>query len=258
MTENENDYPVLYEISDSLFHIIREEDKEDYDSEDEEEDQEDSEQDEENPSEDDEQEKDESDSDNEDEENKEDDSLIPANVYKGLQRTVSKKDSEIAKLKKELENAEKEKADALAVLDKGDKVRLDLQKTIADQGKRLGALEQENQQSKLEAMQSRVLAEDFPGLAKLKNYIPSAETEDEYRKNCEGLQAALGEETTKILTKELSNSTPPVDDNNKPVSQAQVDKLYSKAMSLAGVRGKEQEYKKTFDEYLLALNSRNN
>lgn len=256
MTEKENDYPVLYEVTD-LFHMIREEDEDEFDAdsedqEDEEEDQEDSDEDEENPSEDGEQEEDENAE--ADEDNAE---FVPAVVYKGLQRTVSKKDSQIAKLNKELEDAKKEKKDAEALLGKGDQVRLDLQKTIRDQGERLSALEQENKQSKREAMQSRVIAEDFPGLAKLQEYIPSAETEDEFRKNCEGLEAALGEETTKILTKELQGSTPSVDDEEtKPVSQATVDKKYAAAMALAGVRGKEKEYNKAYDEYLDALNTR--
>lgn len=255
MTEIKKDYPVIYEIED-LYHLIREKDEDEYDAdsetekEDDVEDQESSDDDEENPS-DDEQEGDAESDDQEDL-----GETVPADTYKGLQRTVSKKDKEIKDLEGKLKAAEKEKADAEAMLNSGEKVRLDLQKTITDQGKRLSALEQENEQSKTDAMQNRVIAEDFPQLAKLKAYIPSAASEDEYRKNCEGLVTALGEETTKLLTKEVSTSTPPVEDDEKPVSQAQVDKLYDKAVALAGVKGKEKEYNKAYDEYLAALNSR--
>ena len=174
MTKKE-ERPILYEITEIPSRFIREEDAE-LDKEDEseeEEDQEDSEDSEENPSEDEQE-------DSESEPDEDEDESVPANVYKGLQRTVSKKDKEIDELEDKLKKSKQEKADAEAMLESGDKVRLDLQKTITDQGERLSALETENKQSKLSAMQSKVIAEDFPGLAKLRDYIPSAETEDEY------------------------------------------------------------------------------
>lgn len=252
MTTKEN-YPVIYEISEIPFHLIRD-DEEDYEAdeeESEEEDLEDSDEDEESSSDDEQQEDDDSESDDEDE-------VVPAKIYKGLQRTVSKKDKEIQQLEKEIEEAKKEKEEAEAMLDKGDKVRLDLQKTITDQGERLSALEKENKQSKAQAMQSRVIAEEFPGLANLTNFIPSAETEDEYRENCKSLQEALGDNVTQRLEKELKSSTVPADEDEgkKPASQSEIDKKYNKAMSLAGVPGKQEEYDKAFNEYLEAVNSR--
>ena len=192
-----------------------------------------------------------------DEESDEDDEeleVVPAKVYKGLQRTVAKKDKELADLK-EANKALAEEMDGLKdQLSSGDKIRIDLQKRFKETSDRIAALETENEQSKTDAMQNRVIAAEFPGLARLKEFIPSASTEDEYRENCKALAGALGEEVTKTLDHELNSSTPPVEDDDvKPVSQAQIDKYYAAAMKLAGVEGKEEEYESALGKYMKAL-----
>lgn len=188
---------------------------------------------------------------------KDDDDLevIPAKVYKGLQRTVAKKDAELEKLKVDHAKLLEEQNDLKSTLDSGEKVRFDLQQKFKETSNRIAALELENEQSKVSAMQNRVIAAEFPGLARLKDFVPSAATEDEYRENCKSLTLALGTEVNKSLEKELTNSTPPVEDTEKQVSQATIDKLYAKAMKMAGIRGKEDEYEKTMDEYMKALQS---
>lgn len=182
-----------------------------------------------------------------------DDDMVSSDAYKSLQRTIAKRDKAIkdAEAKKD---AIQEELDTLrSTSKKGDVVKADLETRFKEQAKRLDSLEKENKQSKEDSMQSRIIMESYPELAKLKVYIPKSDDEDDYRENCKKFATALGEKITEELVNELDTTTVPVDEKDKKPTQAAVDELYEKAMSLAGDPKKEVEYNKVMDEYLDAL-----
>lgn len=183
---------------------------------------------------------------------------VPMEVYKGLQRTVNERNEEIKRLKGENQSLNQEIEDLKESMEKGDIVRADLQKSIRETNERIEALETENQQAKKEAMKNRVLMEKFPDLQHLKEYIPDADTEEDFVENASAFKEKLGKQVDSEVTRELEGSTPPVDgDDNGVPSQEEVDQLYDKAMSLAGLSGKQEEYDAAYDKYLAALNARN-
>jgi len=212
---------------------------------------EDSEKDEENPEDD----QDES-SDESTEEDSSDDNItgdtVSVDMYKGLQRTLARREKEVEAQKLAAEKARKELDDFQASLNADEAVRATLVNNLQDALKRVSALENENKQSKVEAMQSDIILKDFPSLARMKDYIPSAETEEEYRKNCEQFADVLGDNVTKALDEELTNTTLPVEDEEPTISQAHLDKLYAKAMAHA-LPGQEKEFNKAMDDYTDAL-----
>lgn len=236
----EKEYPVEYEIKE-LFHWIRDEEDIKDDSQDDSSEEEDLEQDEETP--------DDNTDDNADLDDSED-GKISVEAYKGLQRTIAKRDKELERLKKEADEIRSDYDEFRSSVDADTVVRQELQKTLSKAMNRIEKLEEENKASKTEAMQSNILMDEFPSLTKLKEYIPSAETEDEFRENCKNFSAALGENITEALEEELAGTTVEVEDEKtNGVTQAQIDKAHEKAQSLA-IPGKEKEYNKAMDEYL--------
>lgn len=192
-----------------------------------------------------------------DTENGDDDGdMISMKAYKSLQRRLSEKDRQIDQLESERDDYKGQLESIKSDLEKGDKVRSDLEDRITKTNQRLEALENENQQSKKEAMKSRVIMNEFPELAHLESYIPEADDEETFKENCRKFAEDLGEEVTSQMSRELDTTTLQVDDESKKVSQVEIDRLHSKAMSLAGVNGKEEEYDEAMDAYLAALDRR--
>ncbi len=177
---------------------------------------------------------------------------VSVDIYKGLQRTLARRETELKAQVDAAEKAQKDLDDFKASLNADEAVRATLVNNLQDALKRVSALENENKQSKVEAMQSDLILKDFPSLARMKAYIPSAETVEEYRKNCEQFAAVLGDNVTKALDEELTNTTIKVVDEEPKISQAHLDKLYAKAMSHA-LPGQEKDFNKAMDEYTDAL-----
>ena len=180
------------------------------------------------------------------------DDLISMDAYKGLQRTLNKANSALKKAQDDADAKQTEFDEYKTTLDSSDIVMRDLQKSLIDANKRVTALEEENDTNKVEAMQSDVILNDFPALARFKEYIPSADSKDEFTKNATAFAELLGEKVTKALDEELEGSTVSADEEVTGPTQVQLDKSFDKTMALA-VPGKEKEYEKAMADYMALL-----
>ena len=206
-----------------------------------------SEDDEENPDDADEETTDDDDSEEDDDDSTGD--LISMDAYKGLQRTLSKSQKELLSAQKLLIEQKNEFDEYRSGMDASDVVLKDLQQNLAESLKRVLALEEENATNKVDAMQSEVILNDFPALARFKDYIPSADSKEKYVENAKAFAELMGEKVNEVLDEELEGSTTTVDEEVTGPTQAQLDKAYDKALALA-IPGKEKEYNKAMDDYM--------
>jgi hypothetical protein len=193
--------------------------------------------------------------DDDDEDDETGDETISMDTYKGLQRTLALRDKTIKDEQGKTEALQVKLDETVAGMDSSEIVRSELQKNYRDAVKRIAALESENTDSKKKAMKNSVIAKDYANLAKFVEYIPDADTEEDFAENCKAFKKLLGDKVNQELDAELDGTTTVVDDESEQVSQAAIDKLFDKAMSLAGIDGKEKEYDNAMEKYLEAIES---
>lgn len=181
---------------------------------------------------------------------------VAQEVYAGLQKSAQKKSEEQAKqladmatrletLTTELEGTKLDKSTT-----ESEKARIDAAKRELET--QLGELQVNHQKTARQLSQQTIVLSEFPQLAPLAGFIPSADTEEDFRKNAKDFSKALDAYVKKGVSAALEGSAPPVSGGTQKIgsSESAVDAAWKKVYALAGQPGKEQQYDEAYKELL--------
>lgn len=167
--------------------------------------------------------------------------------YKGLQRAAEKQrrelETKLQELTKQLEGTSTElEAQKLLAAEKV---------TLQDQLKTLATTLDQTQKDRevlnRTIAQQNIILGEFPTLAPLAGFIPTAPDDDTYRSNAKNFEAALSKYVTGAVKQTLEGASPPSGKTKSDIpTAAEEDKAWNKVYSLAGVPGKEKEYEEAY------------
>ena len=181
--------------------------------------------------------------------------------YKGLQAVIAKRDATIAKLTNQISELEAELAEERANHGKAVSEKTNLSSKFTETEEKKAALEKEVADLQKKVSYQTIIMTEFPDLAPMSKLIPPSETEDGFRDNAKELRKAMKQYADTTVTNVLSGSSISVDQNGNDGTTLgnvdELDKLYKDATALAGVPGKEAEYREKYDRYLQLFNARN-
>lgn len=166
--------------------------------------------------------------------------------YKGIQRAAEKQkiklEQELAALRAQLEGVATELEEAKMLAEEKTK----LEKAQTELNTSVAALQAERDKLTRKLTHQSIILSEFPSIASLAAYIPDAETEEAFRANATQFSQALATYLKSAVNLDFAGSTPPIDGGNSSASSEQTDELWEKVYALAGVPGKEEEYRETY------------
>jgi len=179
--------------------------------------------------------------------------------YKGLQKVVAKKDTEITEATQRLATLTEqfETLKNTSTLSAAEKAKIEGE--LGEAKTSLDGLTTENVGLKQKLSQSEIIMKDFSALAPLAEYIPASDDDKTFRENAEKFAASLGNYTKQEVTKVIDGAitTQPV--STEEVSTSTVsreDELWAEVGRTAGVEGLEKEYAAANDELQTILSAK--
>lgn len=176
--------------------------------------------------------------------------------YKGLMKTVAKKDSSIAELQEKLDKAvtDIEEIRTSTTLTEAQKTAAEKAKTDLEAQLNQTKAERDTLQKSLS--QQAIIVNEFSHLGKLSKYIPKAEDDETFKKNATAFAADLEEAVQARVKSVMSGSTPPQPKGKQEMAtESEEEALYRKVTSLAGIAGKEAEFEEARQKWVtLSLN----
>lgn len=164
--------------------------------------------------------------------------------YKGLQKVVAKKDQDIESLQQQIDKFASEleelrntsgslEVDKKALAGKLEEIQNQFNQTQQERDRLQSQLERQN-----------IIVKSFPDIAPLADFIPPADSLEQFEANAKNLQEAVQQMVEQRTTEVIKGGTPtlPRETGEEMTSTSQEDKLWSEVYRLAGVPGKEQEY----------------
>lgn len=166
--------------------------------------------------------------------------------YQGLQRVVAKKDKELLDLKGKMETLSTQLEELKANSSQLTGTKSTLEKSLEDAQSQLESLEADRNKLDKQLKQQGIVMSEFPNLAAVAGYIPQADTDEEFRENAKKFSDALGAFVKTGVQEVITGSTPPQPPGDDTVGETEEDRLWDEVYSLAGVQGKEREYKEAY------------
>lgn len=162
--------------------------------------------------------------------------------YQGLQRVVAKKDKELEDLRTKTttlsETLEELKSDSTQLAG----TKGDLEKQLQDSQAQVQTIQAERDALDKQLRQQGIIMQEFPNLASVSQYIPSAEDDDKYRENAKAFSEAMSAFVKTGVQQVISGGTPPQPASDDTASETEEERLWRDIYSFAGVAGKEKEY----------------
>lgn len=100
--------------------------------------------------------------------------------------------------------------------------------------------------------QQSLLLGEFPDLAPLLEFIPTADDEAALKANAEKLRGALKSYVDLGVKNVITGATPPVTPTDKEPTETEADKAWATVYATAGVPGKEKEYEEAYAKVMAA------
>lgn len=177
-------------------------------------------------------------------------------VYAGLQKASQKKAEENAKQITELTTRLETLTTELEAL-KLEKGVSESSKETIEKAKQaleaqLGEMQVSQQRVERQLSQQTIVLKEFPVLAPLAEYIPHANTDDEFRTSAKNFQTALEAYVKQEVRTTLEGSGPTLGsgDDKRQARQSTIDTQWDTVNKLAGVPGKEADYNKEYAKLL--------
>lgn len=173
--------------------------------------------------------------------------------YKGLQRAAERQK---AKLEKELADARGKLEQSATELEEAKLAaaeKANLEKAQSDLNTNIANLQAERDKLTRQLNQQKIVLAEFPQLAPLAAYIPVADTDEKFKENAVGFEAALKIYVASQIKGTFEGSGPPIGSGNGSQSADALDKLWAEVYAVAGIPGKEKEYEEAYAKLQEAL-----
>lgn len=162
--------------------------------------------------------------------------------YKGLQKTVAKKDEAITELQKKLETLTANLEELRVTHGTTEQQKQLVEQSRQTLEKQLAEVKAERDNATKTLREQAIIMTEFPQLAKLSKYIPPATTEEDFRKNAAAFAEDMSKAVSTGVKDAMTGATPPQKGAEPMANEAEEDRLWTKVTSLAGIPGKEAEY----------------
>jgi hypothetical protein len=170
--------------------------------------------------------------------------------YLGLQKVVNRKDKEVETLKTKLDKLVEDFEDSKATSSSTEKVKGDLEKQLKEAQTSLSGLESERDQLNNQLIQTNIVMEKFPEIAKLAQYIPAADDAETFEANAKKFAEDVGALVETGVDKKLKGASPPAPPGEEGTeTQNEKDKLWDELMVLGKDPAKKAEYEAKFKEW---------
>lgn len=169
--------------------------------------------------------------------------------YKGLQTAFNKLNTEKQKLTEDLNNALAAQEEVGLKIKGFEKQIADLQASLDGEKKNTESAKTEATTRSVEAIRARLILKEFPELAQFEasGLLPAATTEEEMRTKFNEYKTTLNSIVGKSVVDKLKGASLPTSSASQNTRDA--DTVYAELMRVAGVRGKEAEFRKLQAEY---------
>ncbi len=170
--------------------------------------------------------------------------------YKGLQKVVSRKEKAAQSLKakydklSEQHEAQKTKSGA------ADTATSDLEKQLKEAKTELDDLTSERDKLNNQLSQTNLVMEKFPEIAPLAQYIPTADTIEDFEKNAKKFAEDVGAQIETGVDKKLEGASPDAPPGEEGLdTENEKDKLWDELNELGRDPEKNTEYEAKFKEW---------
>lgn len=178
---------------------------------------------------------------------------VTEDAYKGYQRAAEKQkaklEADIAALKTKSDEAHTQLEEAKMALSDKEKLEQEKAKLASD----MAAMQAERDSLARKLNQQKIILAEFPVLAPLANYVPAAETDDDYRASARQFAQALEAYNKQTTINQLQGASPNIQGGNGSADSGALDALWDAVYATAGIPGKEKEYQEANAKLQAAL-----
>lgn len=156
--------------------------------------------------------------------------------YKGLQRVLTKKDTDLEKLQTQVDDLSTQIEEVKGTSTGLATSKSDLETQLEEAKSSTETLQTERDDLSKKVERQSVIMTDFPQLATLADYIPPADDAEGFKKNAEDFSNALGVFVKDGVTEKITGATPPVPVGKEDTTaqQAEIDQLWETMMKTGG------------------------
>jgi len=177
------------------------------------------------------------------------DEEITPERYKGLQKVVAKRDAELLDQKAKLDKLAEDLEELRSQTSSSEATKTKLAKDLADAQASLSIAQAEQARATKRLAQQSIVLKQFPELAPLAEFIPAAESDEDFVKNANALKASLEAYVSQGVKIKLSGAVPPLTQKgNEMAPDGEEDRLWSEINRTAGIPGLEKEYREANDK----------
>lgn len=176
--------------------------------------------------------------------------------YQGLQRVVAKKDKELEDLKSKMETLSTSLEELKTNSNQLTGTKGELEKQLQEAQSKLDEIQTDRDTLDIQLRQQGIVMKEFPNLAAVAQYIPSADDDDKFRENAKNFAEAMGVFVKSGVQNVMSGSVTPQPQSDDTVTETEEDRLWDEVYSLAGVRGKEKEYNEAYNRLQQVLEAK--
>ena len=177
--------------------------------------------------------------------------------YKGQQKVMAKKDAQIDKLQKQLDDLAAQLEEIRPLVDTRTKEKGELEATRSSLEQQLDAAKKEAETIKRKLAHTAIIMQDYSHLAPLADYIPESEDEATFRESAKKFGETLQKVVDAEVKRVMAGAAPPQPKGSDGfATSAEEDELYRTVANLAGRPGKEKEYEAAFAKWMALQNSK--
>jgi hypothetical protein len=185
------------------------------------------------------------------------DEEITPERYKGLQKVVAKRDAELLDQKAKLDKLAEDLEELRSQTSSSEAAKTKLAKDLADAQASLSTAQAEQGRATKRLAQQTIVLKQFPELAPLAEFIPAAESDEDFVKNANALKASLEAYVSQGVKTKLSGAVPPLTQkSNEMVPDGEEDRLWNEINRTAGMPGLEKEYREANDKLQALLSAK--
>lgn len=178
--------------------------------------------------------------------------------YQGLQRVVSKKDTEIESLQSKLDTLSTQLEELKTNSNQLSGTKSNLENQLQEATTQLDALKADRDKLDIQLRQQGIVMKEFPALAAVAQYIPKADDDEKFRENAKQFAEAMNLFVDNGVKTVISGSVTPQPQSDDTAPETEEDRLWDEVYALAGVRGKEKEYNEAYNRLQQVLESKAN
>jgi chromosome segregation ATPase len=170
--------------------------------------------------------------------------------YKGLQKVVSRKEKAAESLKKKYDKLSEQHESQKAKSGAADTAQSDLEKQLKEAKTELDTLTSERDKLNNQLSQTNLVMEKFPEIAPLAQYIPTADTIEDFEKNAKKFAEDVGAQIETGVDKKLEGASPGAPPGEEGLdTENEKDKLWDELNELGRDPEKNAEYEAKFKEW---------